>query len=126
MKSKELIYKIIFIILIFVLATCNISVYATDEIIEGAEEFLAAGDDSVLDHTRIRNTSDSVFNIFSVFGTVIVLIVGAVLGLQFIIGSTEEKAKIKESLIPYVIGSIVIFAAVGIWSLFMNVFQDLF
>ena len=33
------------------------------------------------------------------------------------IGSIEEKAQVKESLIPFVIGCVVVFGAFGIWKM---------
>jgi hypothetical protein len=43
--------------------------------------------------------------------------VGTVLGIKFMLGSIEEKAKIKEVLIPYILGCVVVFGAYGIWRL---------
>ena len=39
------------------------------------------------------------------------------------ISSVEEQAKIKELLVPYVAGCIVIFGAFGIWKLAVNIFK---
>lgn len=127
MKNIKMIYKVIFIVIIgTVLLLYNFEVYATDDIIKGAENFLDAGTDIVLNSESIKNTSDIIFNVFSVIGTIVVVLVGAILGIQFIMGSIEEKAKIKELLIPYVIGSIVIFGAVGIWTVAIKVFSNIF
>lgn len=41
------------------------------------------------------------------------------------LGSIEEKANIKESLIPFVIGCIVVFGAFGIWRIFVSLGQKL-
>ena len=35
------------------------------------------------------------------------VVISVILGIQFMMGSVEEKAKIKDSLIPFVIGCIV-------------------
>ncbi len=52
---------------------------------------------------------------------VVAVIVGLIIGIRFMTGGIEEKAKIKELLVPYVAGCIVIFGAFGIWSLVVNV-----
>jgi len=44
-----------------------------------------------------------------------------IIGIQFIIGSVDEKAKIKETLVPYVIGVFIIFSAFGIWKIVMSI-----
>ena len=40
------------------------------------------------------------------------------------VGSMDEKAKVKESLIPFVIGCVIIFGAFGIWKLIATILQD--
>ena len=41
------------------------------------------------------------------------------------LGSMEDKAKIKEALYPFVIGCICVFGAFGIWKLVASVFEGL-
>lgn len=66
------------------------------------------------------------FKLLMAFGIVIMLIVGTVIGIQFMLASAEDKAKVKEALIPYVIGCLVIFGAFTIWSITVNILQDTF
>ena len=40
-------------------------------------------------------------------------------------GSVEQQAKVKEMLMPYAIGCIVIFGAFGIWKLAVTIFSQL-
>ena len=51
--------------------------------------------------------------------------VGTIIGIQFMMASAEEKAKVKEALIPYVVGCAVIFGAFTIWSIAVNIGQDI-
>ena len=37
------------------------------------------------------------------------------------LGSVEEQTKVKESLVPFVIGCIVVFGAFGFWKLFVEI-----
>ena len=48
------------------------------------------------------------------------MIVITALGIKFMLGSVEEKAKVKETLIPFTIGCIIIFGAYIIWRLVMQ------
>ena len=41
------------------------------------------------------------------------------------IGSAEEKAQIKDALIPFIIGCIIVFGAFGIWKIFVNIGNSL-
>lgn len=61
-------------------------------------------------------------NIVGVVASVIIL---AVLGLKFIMGSVEEKAEIKESLVPYVIGIVLFVGITTIVNILYNFGQSL-
>lgn len=100
----------------------------------GANGFLEAGKDAThdtsagdykseakLDETQLKATSDFIYNLLLAIAMVVAVIVGLVIGIRFMTASVEEKAKIKELLVPYVVGCTVIFGAFGIWSLTVNV-----
>ena len=44
----------------------------------------------------------------------------AVLGVKYMMGSTEEKAEYKKSLLPYIIGAVLVFAAGAIGKMVVN------
>lgn len=124
MKKKVL--KIILIVFIL-LFTYKFSIFATDSIFEGADNFLSAGDNnSILDFNKVKGVSDQIFNIVLWIGIVIIVILGAVLGIKFMTGSVEEKADVKENIMPYAFGATVVFAAVTIWALCVEILQDIF
>ena len=58
-------------------------------------------------------------------GIVVMLLVGTIIGIQFMVASAEDKAKVKETLVPYVIGCVVIFGAFAIWKLAVTVFSQI-
>lgn len=118
--------KIIFIFLISfaiffsIFSTCKVS--ATGEIISGADDFIQTGSQgSPIDADNLKNLSDTIYNILLVIGTVLAVIVGMILGIKFVTGSVEQKSKVKETLIPYIIGCIIIFGAFGIWKIVVNI-----
>ena len=57
-------------------------------------------------------------------GIIIAILVGMFLGIKYMMGSIEEKAELKETLIAYVVGCIVIFGAFGIWKLVAELFSE--
>ena len=60
------------------------------------------------------NFGNSVLNtifLIGIIGTIIVLIV---IGFKYMVGSTEEKAKYKSSILPYAIGMFMLFGAIPI------------
>lgn len=79
----------------------------------------------VLDEGKIQSTASTVFNALLTFGMVLSVIIGGILGIQFMMASADDKAKIKEALVPYVIGCIAIFGAYGIWKLVVGILNNL-
>lgn len=119
--------KIFFILIIFILMICSthiVQATTISNIIQGADGFITNGSSSdMIAGDKIKNLSDIIYNVLLILGTVIAVIVGSVLGIQFITGSVEQKAKVKDSLIPFVIGCIVIFGAFGIWKLVITILR---
>lgn len=122
------IFVIIIIALIFETITFNASTYASTmtEYIEQGDSFLAKGStDDVIDENALKSTSTTIYNILFSIAIVLAVAVGMIIGIQFMLGSVDEKAKIKETLVPYVIGVFVVFAAFGIWKIVVNIGSDI-
>ena len=66
------------------------------------------------DAKEIKTVGNKVIQILSVVGSILSVIVIIVLGIKYMIGSVEEKAEYKRTLIPYLIGATFIFAASSI------------
>ena len=119
--------KIFFILIIFILMICSthiVQATTISNIIQGADGFITNGSSSdMIAGDKKKNLSDIIYNVLLILGTVIAVIVGSVLGIQFITGSVEQKAKVKDSLIPFVIGCVVIFGAFGIWKLVITILR---
>ena len=128
MKKVMTIILLVFIFTSFLIP--NYTEAATpSEIIDRAKGFLNSGDqidDEVFKHDETKKAIDEMYYSVLSIGIVIAIFVGMVLGIKFITGGVSEKAKIKESLIPFAIGAIVIFGAFGIWRLVLNVMQSTF
>lgn len=130
MKTGKCIIIILFITFLLLSLTASYSktnAASLSNIVSGADGFIKDGQagGSKIDNQDIHNLSDSLYNILLIIGTIIAMIVGVVLGIQFITGSVEAKSKVKESLIPYVVGCVVIFGAFGIWKLVITILQGI-
>ena len=116
------------ILVLFILSMMLVmqTTYAVDDIIEAGGGFIKKGEQQqqATQDSQIKTVSDQIYNILLAIGTVIAVIIGAILGIQFMVGSMDEKAKVKESLIPFVIGCVIIFGAFGIWKLIATILQD--
>lgn len=119
--------KIFFILIIFILMICSthiVQATTISNIIQGADGFITNGSSTdVIATDKLKSASDIIYNILLILGTIIAVIVGVVLGIQFIMGSVEQKAKVKDSLIPFIVGCVVIFGAFGIWKLVITILR---
>ena len=64
--------------------------------------------------TTFKNVGNRVLGIIQVVGTIVAVGVLMVLGIKYMMGSAEEKAEYKKTMLPYVIGAVILFAAVNI------------
>ena len=70
-----------------------------------------------VDQDKLKDTINRIYNLLLALGIVISVLVGAGLGIKFMVGSVDEQAKTKEKLIPYIAGCVATFGAFGIWKL---------
>ena len=62
----------------------------------------------------INTIGNQIITIISTVGAIASVIVLVVLGIKYMMGSAEEKAEYKKTLLPYVIGACLVFAASAI------------
>ena len=70
--------------------------------------------------TTLTNLGGKIYGAIFTAGIVLSVIVMAVLGIKYMMGSTEEKSEYKKSMVPYVIGALCIFGASTIASIVYN------
>ena len=96
-----------------------------DSIFGGAKDFLSQGSGGTaggINEGEIKNISNVVSGILLTIAIAVTFISIAVMGVNFAIQTVEEKAKIKEAMVPWVIGIFISFGAYGIWKIVMNIF----
>lgn len=63
------------------------------------------------DTAGIGTIGQNIINIISTVAIVIAVIVLAIIGVKYMIGSASEKAEYKKTMIPYIVGAILVFGA---------------
>ena len=58
-----------------------------------------------------KDLGGKILGVAQTVGVLVAVVILLVLGIKYMMGSAEEKADYKKSMIPYVIGAIIIFAA---------------
>ena len=94
---------------ILIILTLHYKSYCINGIFKSAQDFLKKGDEpeQTIDVDALNETSKKVFNVFLVAGTIIAVLVGAVLGIQI--------------MVPYIVGCIVMFSAFTIWKIVVTI-----
>lgn len=59
----------------------------------------------------ITDIGGKIAGALQVVGSVLAVIILIVLGIKYMMGSPEEKAEYKKTMMPYVVGAVFIFAA---------------
>ena len=64
--------------------------------------------------TAVKGFGNNILGMVSTGASVLAVIILIVLGIKYMMGSAEEKAEYKKTLMPYVIGAGLVFAASSI------------
>ena len=64
--------------------------------------------------TGVTNLGATIVTIMQTVGVVVAVVILLVLGIKYMMGSAEEKADYKKSMIPYIVGAVLIFASTAI------------
>ena len=119
MQSKIL--KLIAIISVFIIVSV-FPVKVFSSWVDDADNFLeSAGNSITVDKDQLTSASAEIYNTLTSIGMIVAVIVGMILGITYMMTGAVDKAKVKESIMPYLLGCIVIFGAFGIWKLVINV-----
>ena len=109
-KIVKTIINVFLILIVLSSIFLNVAVFAAN----GAPNPTKFKGSSNADTSGIENIGNQVITIVSTIGSVASVIVLIVLGLKYMMGSAEEKAEYKKTLMPYVIGAGMVFAASAI------------
>lgn len=126
--NKHIIFRF-GILIILILNIFNIKIYAAtesiDDVISGGDSFIEAASSSgtTLDTDKMKESSNMIYNVLLSIGVIAAVIVATILGVQYMLAGAESKAQIKQSMIPFIIGCIVVFSAFGIWKAVVLAFK---
>lgn len=69
----------------------------------------------------VDKVGQGVIKVITTIGSILSVIVLIILGLKYMMGSVEEKAEYKKTMMPYVIGATILFGASTFASVIYNV-----
>lgn len=71
--------------------------------------------------TKIDNFGQGIIKVITTVGSICSVVVLIILGIKYMMGSVEEKAEYKKTLLPYAIGAGMVFAASSLVSVIYNI-----
>ena len=96
----------IFSILLIVIMLCSISLHVL-----ALTPSEIKGDATVTGASEISKVGKAIVGILQTVGIVLSVVILIILGIKYMMGSAEEKADYKKSMMPYIVGAALIFAA---------------
>ena len=108
-KQVKIIITILMVIII--LTTLADVVLATDA---GSVLSSIAQGGTTVSTTGVENFGKAVISVVRVVGIIVAVVILLVLGIKYMTGSAEERAEYKKTMIPYIVGAVLIFASATI------------
>lgn len=112
MKNRCFTLKVIVLFVIILMMTLNISMAMSVSDLNG-------GNRNQIE--SLNTIGNRTITVISTIGSVISVVVIVVIGIKYMMGSVEEKAEYKKTLMPFLIGALLVFAASTIASIIYNI-----
>lgn len=117
MRKVEKITKILTIVMVvMMLATICTNVLAATSV--NPSNF--TGTTNGIQTGEVDKWVNNIINIVATIGSGAAIIILIVLGVKYMMGSAEEKAEYKKTLLPYIIGAIFVFGASALTGVLYN------
>lgn len=103
----------IFSILLMVIMLCSITlnVFAASKEPTTLTPSQITSENNIEGATGIATVGKKIVGVLQTVGIVLSVIILIVLGIKYMMGSAEEKADYKKSMMPYIVGAALIFSA---------------
>lgn len=94
-----------------IIATVIMIVSMGASVVYGLTPIDMTANSSATGTTEVKDFGQNIMGVVQVAGVVIAVVVVMILGIKYMMGSAEEKAEYKKTMIPYLVGAILVFAA---------------
>lgn len=115
MKKAYKALSVLMIVLMVAFTCTNVFATSADQVLAGM-----TGKDTSVNSGTIVGIGNKILTIITYVGMVLAVVLVAILGIKYMMGSTEEKAEYKKSMIPYLVGAVLVFGASAIGRMVVN------
>ena len=113
MKKVSRIFISILMLAIILMAFTGTTVSATSSSDStGVIDTIMSGGSA--DTSGVQTVGANIVGIITTIGIIVAVVVWLVLGIKYMMGSASEKAEYKKTMIPYLVGAVLIFGASAI------------
>lgn len=119
--NKKVMKTLSVLLITIMLISVSVSVFAAD--FDSVANTMK--DKSNTNTEKISNAGGQIMGVLQTVGIVISIIILIVLGIKYMMGSAEEKAEYKKTMIPYLVGAVLIFGASAIAGVVVNFAQGI-
>ena len=124
MSNKKKIFLTIILILVSIVTITNV-VYAADSIVDPREDPTKFEPGGMTNTGTLQDIGNKIIGIIQVIGSVTSVIVLIVIGIKYMVGSLEERAEYKKTMMPYIIGALFVFGITNILGIVSNITNGL-
>ncbi len=136
MKKQRMIQFIFLFVIIIISLFPNFSlasgatgggddVGASMDPIENPDFYNPSSSTSDFEVDKIEEKANMIINVIKNIGIVISVLTLVIIGIKFMLGSVEEKAEYKKTMIPYLVGAFMLFAIPQLLQILYNIVKDL-
>ena len=70
---------------------------------------------------KLKSVGNAIVGVIQIIGTVLSVAVLGVMGIKYMIGSVEERAEYKKTMMPYIIGAVLVFGITNILEIIVKI-----
>ncbi len=113
--------KILLIAIMFIIVVSNISLGFDISGLGDLDKYNTEGISSGTFVDMVNN----IIHIIQIIGSIISVMVLIILGIKYMIGSIDERAEYKRTMMPYLVGAVLFFGIVNVVAIISNLAQGL-
>ena len=102
-------YKVLSVLMIVVMLA-----FACTTVFAAIDPSAITGQDPTKADGAITKIGNTILSVVTSVGIVLAIVIVAIIGVKYMMGSTEEKAEYKKTMIPYLVGAVLVFGASAI------------
>ena len=125
-RTKKKIFQLLALIVIFMIIMAIPCSGTSSNPIDNPDYYNPSGSGADIGASQIQDKANSIIGVIKNIGIVVSVLTLVVLGIKYMLGSLEEKAEYKKTMIPYLVGAIMVFAIPQLVQIIYNIASKTF